>query len=273
MELLICWISQIPNVIWSAIIASFLTFLGVMWTNKGNEKRQIALLEHEKEKFQSEQKLALKKEVFLNLASSFSDVLEIIPKLINLNFSEKEINEQMKGHSGIVAKSYLVAKENSVAEILNYSSETAETLLNLINERNILIDHKNAIDIYQKMVDTANIEKNRILTMMKEFNLQGRNDKQQFDYLGNSYKFQDDIVKSSTKGIREQESILKQLHVHYMKKCIEEHGRLLSLVLPMTIALRNELENDGDSEIFINALNNNISRMNTAFSKLFDNNE
>ena len=64
MEILIGWISQVPNVIWSAIIASFLTFLGVLWTNKGNEKRQIALLEHEKEKFQAEQKIALKKRCF-----------------------------------------------------------------------------------------------------------------------------------------------------------------------------------------------------------------
>ncbi len=107
MELLNNWISQVPNVIWSAVIASFLTFLGVMWTNKGNERRQIALLEHEKDKFQAEQKLSLKKEVFLNLASSFADVLGIVPKLMNLNFSEKDIDEQIGNHSGIVAKSYL----------------------------------------------------------------------------------------------------------------------------------------------------------------------
>ena len=272
MELINCWISQVPNVIWSAVIASFLTFLGVMWTNKGNERRQIALLEHEKDKFQAEQKLSLKKEVFLNLASSFADVLGIVPKLMNLSFSEKDIDEQIGNHSGIVAKSYLVAKENTISEILMYSSETSEAFLNLMKDRAILIDHKNAIEIYQNMVDSANTEKNRILSMMKEFNLQSRTDKNTFDYLDNSYKLQEDIVKRSTKSIEEQELILKPLHVKYMKKCMEEHSRLLSLLPPMTIALRNELDNEGDSKIFINALNDNISRMQTAFSKLFDNN-
>ncbi|MFA7092230.1 MAG: hypothetical protein WC149_10300 [Arcobacteraceae bacterium] len=270
MKLLICWISQVPNVIWSAIIASLLTFLGVMWTNKGNERRQISLLDHEKEKFQSEQKLALKKEVFLNLASSFADVLGIIPNLMNLNFSEKDIKEQMGNHSGIVAKSYLVAKENSVAEILNYSSEVAETLLNLMKDRIILIDHKNAIEIYQSMIDSANTEKNRILSMMKEFNLQGRNDKVIFDYLDNSYKFQEDIIKSTMKSIEEQELLLKPLHVNYSKKCIQEHCRLVSLLPPMTIALRNELNNNSDSEVFINALSVNVSRTNAAFGKLLE---
>lgn len=61
MESIIELISKVPNVIWSAVIASCLTFLGVLWTNRGNEKRQAALLEHEKQKYQSEQKLALKK--------------------------------------------------------------------------------------------------------------------------------------------------------------------------------------------------------------------
>ncbi len=268
METLICWISQVPNVIWSAIIASLLTILGVMLTNKGNEKRQIALLKHEKQKFLSEQKLALKKEVFLNLASSFADVLGIITKLTNLNFSEKEINEQMANHSGIVAKSYLAAKEDSVAKILDYSSETAETFLDLMKDRAVLLDHKKATEIYQSMIDSANVEKDRILTM-KEFNIQGKNDQATLDYLNNRYEFEENTVKTSTDSRKEQESILKPLHISFIKRCIEEHGRLLSLLPPMTIALRNELDNDGDSEVFINALNTNISRMNIAFGKLF----
>lgn len=272
MDILICWVSRVPNVIWSAIIASCLTFLGVLWTNKGSERRQIALLMHEKEKFQLEQNLALKKEVFLNMASSFADVLGVVPKLMNLDLSTKDINDQIGNHSGIVAKSYLAAKEDSVAEILNYSSEISESLLTLIKDRSVLLDHKKSIEIYQATIDSANLEKNRILSMMKEFNLQGRNDQATFDYLNNGYNFQENIVKDSTDNLGKQKEILKPLHINFGRKCIEEHSRLLSLLPPMTIALRNELDNDGNSEVFINALNANISRMKTAFGSLFENN-
>ncbi|CAC9576726.1 hypothetical protein, partial [uncultured Gammaproteobacteria bacterium] len=34
MESIIELISKVPNVMWSAIVASFLTFLGVFWTNR-----------------------------------------------------------------------------------------------------------------------------------------------------------------------------------------------------------------------------------------------
>ena len=56
-----------------------------------------------------------------------------------------------------------------------------------------------------------------------------------------------------------------------MKKCIQEHSRLLTLITPMTIAVRDELGNDGDSKVFVDALNSNISRMNIAYGKLFEN--
>jgi hypothetical protein len=273
MEYIIELICKVPNVIWSAIIASCLTFLGVLWTNKGNEKRQTALLEHEKQKYRSEQKLALKKDVFLNVAKSFADVLEIIPKLINLDFSQKEIETQVADHSGIVAKSYLAAKEASVAEILNYSAETAESFINLMKDRAVILDHKKAIEIYQSYIDSANAEKDRVISILKELNLQGRKDPVIFDYLNKSYELQESIIKKHTINKEEQISILKPLHTIFTRKCISEHSRLLTMLPPMTIALRKELENDEDSQIFIDALNLNVRRMNKVFDNLLESSE
>jgi hypothetical protein len=48
----------------------------VYLTNKYHERRQTTLLAHEKQKYQSEQKFTLKKEVFLDVARSFADVLD-----------------------------------------------------------------------------------------------------------------------------------------------------------------------------------------------------
>lgn len=268
MEALIKLLSLIPNVIWSAVIASCLTILGVLLTNKGNANRQTALLAHETQKYQSEQKLALKKEVFLNVAASFSDVLEVIPKLMNLEFSQKDIATQTHSHSGIVAKAYLAAKEESVSEILNYSAETAEVLLDLLKDRSILLDHKKAIEIYDSTIDAANNEKNRIVSMMQELKLQGRNDPETFDYLNNCYATQNKIVEESTQSKEEQEKQLEPLHKAFMKKCISDHSRLLSMLPPMTIALRSELGNDENAQLFVNSLDSSIKRMNKAFDRL-----
>ena len=268
MDLLVCWISKVPNVVWSAVIASFLTFLGVLWTNKGNEKRQLALLAHEERKLKSEQKISLKRDVFLEVAGSFANVLAIIPKLINLNITDKDIEAQMGNHSAIVAKTYLSADENTVAEILKYSADIAEAYLGLIKPRAVLLDHKTAIEIYQETIDGANAEKNRIISIMKELNLQGRNDEGTFNYLNTSYETQDKIIEESIQNQDEQKDILQELHKEYAHNCISEHGRLLLLLPAMTVALRQELENDGDSQVFIDAINESVQRMKVSFEQL-----
>jgi len=170
----------------------------------------------------------------------------------------------------VLSLNHIAAKEESVADILNYSAEIAESLLILMKERAILLEHKKAIEIYQSTIATANAEKNRILLMMKEFNFQGRKDPNTFDYLSKSYETQENIVVSSTTAMEKQKAILGPLNINYARQCIKEHGRLLSLLPPMTIALRKELDNDGDSDVFVTALNNNISRMNKAFGGLFN---
>jgi len=264
----------IPPVIWSGVIGSLigscLTILGVFLTNRAHEKRQAALLDHEKQKYKSEQKLAFKKEVFLNVAKSFADVLGVISKLTNLDFTQKEIEAQVSDHSGIVAKAYLAAKEDSVAAILSYSADTAEALIKLMSERAIILDHKKAIEIYQSTIDSATNEKNRIIAMMAELNLQGIKNQATFEYLNKSYEAQENTLTQSITSAVEEKLIMQPLYLSFAKKCIQEHSRLLSLLPPMVTALRGELENDQNPQIFIDALNKNIERMNVAFAKLFE---
>lgn len=47
MEYITSLISKVPDVIWAAIIASILTFLGVLLTNRGNQKSLSMQLDHE----------------------------------------------------------------------------------------------------------------------------------------------------------------------------------------------------------------------------------
>jgi len=270
MEVLICWISKVPNVVWSAIIASLLTFLGVLWTNKGNEKRQAAILSHEEKKFKSEQKIALKRDVFLEAAGSFANAIGIIPKLMNINFTEKDIEEQLKGHAAIVAKTYLSASESSISEILNFSSELAEAILGLSKPRQEILGHKKAIDVYQKIIDDSNKEKDRIISIMKEFNIQGRKDDATFNYLNASYETQEKIISENQEHLDNQSRVITTKYKEFCKNCIAENSRILLLLPTMTIALRKELENDENSQIFINAIEESARRMKTSFEQLLD---
>ncbi|VVH64878.1 hypothetical protein BSPLISOX_2249 [uncultured Gammaproteobacteria bacterium] len=247
------------DVIWSAIFASCITIFGVYLTNKYHERRQ-----------KSEQNFTLKKEVFLDVAKSFADVLGIIPKLTNLEFTQKDIEMKMADHEGIVAKSCLVAKESSVAAILNYSAETNEVFIKLIKEREVVLAHQKTIEIYQSTINSAENEQDRIISRMKELNHQGHNNQSTFDNLNKKYDVQESIVEHNTRNLEKQESTFRSSYLLFIKECIDDHGKLLLSLPPMAIALRGELENNRDSKVFTEALNNNVQRMKAVLDSLFE---
>lgn len=268
LEAIICYVAKIPDVVWSAVIASFLTFLGVLWSNRGHAQRQRDILVHESEKFKYEQNIALKKEVFLEAAASFSRVLAIFPRLADLNISDKEISEVVSNHGPVVSKTYLVAKEETVSKVLEFSNDVSEAYLSLVKPRAILLDSKAAIEIYEGMINKAENEKERLVSIMKEFNLQGRTDQQTFDFLQSSYETQDKLVTDTSEAIEQQRAEMALLHKEFFKNCISEYARLSVSIAPMTIAVRQELDNDGDSQVFVDAINESMSRMESAFDNL-----
>lgn len=270
MDLLVQLILKIPNVIWSAIIASCLTFFGVLLTNRGNEKRQAAQLKHEEFKYQSQQKFELKKEVYLNAAQSFYKVLSVIPKLSDLSFEHEYISSIMNDHQEIIAKVYLVAKEDSVATIMNYSADLIESLLVSMKQRMVLLDQNSAVDVYRTALIESNKEKDRLVAMVQELQVSGRRDNDALKYLSERFQSQVNITQKHQSSLDAQIQKLAPQQKIFFVDCMKEHARLLSLISPVILALRSELELDEDSKLFIDAFNADIKRMSKAFEKAFD---
>ncbi|CAC9989370.1 hypothetical protein [uncultured Gammaproteobacteria bacterium] len=91
-----------------------------------------------------------------------------------------------------------------------------------------------------------------------------------FNDLNESYDTQKLIIKKNTESLYEKESIFESSCRLFEEECINDYSKLLSLLSPMAIALREELGNDQDSQVFIDALNNNIQRMRVAFNNLLE---
>lgn len=228
------------------------------------------MLSHEEVKFKFEQNMALKKEVFLEVASSFSKVLGIFPRLIDLEIKMDQIREEVNDNGPAASKAYLVAKEDTVSKLMEFSSDVMETFLSLVKPRAVLLDHKSAIDIYRGMISNSEAEQERLLSIMKEINLQGIKDKRKFDYLQECYENEKGRIEDARAGLDHQKNELGTLHKDFATKCISEYGRLCASVVPMTIAIRDELDNDEASSLLIDAMNKSVGRMEAAFEKLFE---
>ena len=259
----------VPFVIWSAIIASAITILGVMLTNVAQGKRQKANFDHELKKLELEQKAVLKKDILLDVAASFAKVVDVIPKLSDLNFSNNDLNNQIGEHSSLMARAYLSADEHTLATMLDFASEWYESFLSLIHPRNALLTHKQEIERYQTLIDAAHAEKDRIIAISKEFDLKGAINKKRLQYLENSYESQIKIIESNTLLQAEKRDEFQKLQTEYREKCLMEHGRLLLLLPDMVTSCRKELGSKENSAIFANALQKTVQRTNTSYEKIF----
>ncbi|NWF37539.1 chromosome partitioning protein ParA [Mariprofundus sp. NF] len=261
MEGVISILSGVPDVIWAAIIASFLTFIGVLLTNRGSQQSLAMQLNHDKEKFIYDQDIALKKEVFLEAAEKFSLSLATIPKMVNLEITIESISHDIGVHGPSAAKLYIIAKEETVAKAIEFSNELSESFLSLFKTRAELMDSKEAISIYEEIIKGSETEQQRILSIMKELNLHGHSDSSKWDYLNNSFDTESKNIEEKKKTIDSLKSEMDPKHIQFSKRCLNEYARLSVLLSPMIIAVRSELHTTENTDEFTSIIRESMIRM------------
>jgi hypothetical protein len=254
-------ISSIPNVIWSALIASLLTFLGVMWIKRGDAHRQQKSPTDEESKFQIEQNMAFKKEAYFEMAAMFARTLSTFKKLTELEYSPKELREHARDPEEAVAKAILIADADTVSKLQEFSFALNEALIHLLRRRETLLDNQRSIDTYKEIITNANAEKDRLITILKESNMQGQGDIYTLTSIEDSYKSQEEIIANAQNKIDEIKAAFKQLHREFINNCWTEYSRFSVAMAPVTIAVRNELGSDIDAGKFEQIIQTSMSRV------------
>ena len=97
-------LKEIPNVVWSAIIASLITLSGVWLSNRNSRNLQQNQLRHDAERRNSERELALRKEVYLEALESISISIARISHLNPTDFANNT-TQKKELWEGIVQES------------------------------------------------------------------------------------------------------------------------------------------------------------------------
>jgi hypothetical protein len=256
-------ISLVPSVVWSAIIAAFLTFLGIRWINRYRNQKQSQQPSPAREEcqFQSEQNIAFKKEAYFEMAAIFSRTIGTFRKLTSLDFSDKEPGEYAIDPEEAIAKALLIADADTVSKLLEFTFELNQAFILLIKQREILLDHNKSIDTDREMIADANREKDRLITILKESNMQGQGDIYTLTSIEDSYKSQDEIIATARNNIDEREAIFKTRYREFIKDCWTAYSRFNISMAPIIIAVRYELDSDIDANEFEEIIQKSMSRI------------
>ncbi len=263
-------LSSIPNTVWAAIIASCLTIGGVLLTNRGNDKRLLAQLSHDAEQRKNESLMALRKNVYLPAIEAVSNNYLMLSKMSNLDLTENEISNIFSISAASTSKINLIGTTETVKSVSTLSSILASTYLKLTAKRIKLIEKRDDIEILNNLINDSSKEKDRLLELMKEFNLQGSNDKRRWDVINDRYEYE---TKQTDKYISERDILSSENEIAIKAYAMECYKSLKAIGKPITeaiAAIRKEMDIPFDNEEYQKIMDESFTSGEVSLDEFFE---
>lgn len=262
-------IEKIPPTFWGVVTGSFFSLGGVVLTNRASDKRLRAQLAHERELRNRERELALRKDIYLTAADAISAGLIAVSQFSNLDIPNEKLIEKYIEKSSAITKVHVTAKEETIKSITILTEELNATYMKLFAKRIPLIMQKQRLAFFQNQIDAFSAERDRMLHLMRQFNIEGLTDQNRFNTIKNNFDFElkriDELIAK-----RDQLAIdfgMKQLA--YARECITESSRLSRFLMPLLISVRRELDLPINEAVYRQIIDESVSKREDYLTEFF----
>jgi hypothetical protein len=218
------------------------TLSGVVVANLFQNSRLRTQLVHDQKLKDREREMSLRRDVYLEAAEAVQAGLIVINRFPNLELSHDKVIEGYIDKAPSMAKVHIIAKEETVNAVIGFTAELNAAFLRLFAKRVSLASERHQIEVLRAQVDSSLKDNARTLELIKQYNLDGLNDQNRWNWLQQNFDFEQ---KQVTEARQEADSLavtlsLKQLQ--YIQECADETTKLGRLVAPMVFSVRKELE-------------------------------
>ena len=231
-------IAMVPGTFWGVIIGSLFTLTGVWLSNRASDRRLRAQFEYERELRNHDRELALRRDIYLAAIEAISAGLESVAKMADLEISTNEVSEGYRKKAPAIAKTHVIGNEDTLKPVSNISIELAKAHLQLGVKRILLLSKKQEIANLDEMIDKFGQDRDRMLELMKQYNLQGLVDENLWKTIEGNFKFE---AKRFDETLEKKTNLLAALiadQLNCLKECAEEINRLSRLLVPAVVAVR-----------------------------------
>lgn len=254
------FLSQIPDVVWAALLAAFLALSGVLVTNRSSRIQKLAELQHDAAQRNREREMALRRDVYLGAAESISNGQLILTKLSDLSISDQELGAEFTRVSAAIAKIQVVGTNSTVQAVSAFSHQLGAAYLELILKRVPLIDRKNDIELLTELINKSQIELDRYITLMKQLNLEGNADQRIWKVINDNVEFERKQREQHTEERTNLWVAQNRDHLQFAELCYERFVEVSQTIPPAVFAVRAELELPLDREAYLKTFNDNLEK-------------
>jgi hypothetical protein len=258
------YLTKIPDVVWSGLLASALTLAGVMLSNRSNTKRLIKQLSHDSEEKEKDRINLLRKDVYLKAAEEMAKVNGYLGKIPQLDPTKESIGDGLSEFFAVAARLQLVSQPHTSQLAAELVTRYGEILLSLLAKASPI--HKLNIDISiaGDFYDRNQAEVTRILAEMAQLNESGQPSPVRFAALERSYE---SAQHAANYYAEERSEAFVQRGVatrEYMIELLNEIRSVSILQMRLAAAIRGELSLTTDIVEYEARLQANFERMEKA---------
>lgn len=235
-------VRSVPEVIWAAITASLLTLGGVLVTNRGNYKRLSEQLFHDASQRDKERKMELRRQVYLEAAEAITANYLIINKLPDLSITDSYLSKQFSDSAASISKVNIIGSDDTVKAVSELSTIIATKYLQLTVKRIPLLQRQQEINVQNGLLTRSAAERDRMIELMKEFNLKGMGDKRLWEVINKNFEFEQKRCNEYISKINELQKIINQEQIQLSLECFEASKEVSEYFIPAVSAIRKEMD-------------------------------
>jgi hypothetical protein len=271
LEIITQFFDKLPATSQAAIIASLVTLCGAIATatialmgifvaHRGNEKRLVKQLNHNREQKRVDREMELRKAVYLEAAEAIDAGLIVIGGYANLAKTGDELFQKFSEKRGALSKVHLIGKESTVTDVLAFNVEFGEELKRLSLLRQPLTQIQDRINFLTDQINSSIKERDRMIDLMKQLNFEGNQEPHRWEFVKKTFEFEE---KKINNAIKERESLHTQLKhdwAIFASECVAASNRVTQLVAPAVKAVRDELELPFNYETYKATIDESLNR-------------
>lgn len=262
------FLTSVPDVIWSGVIASLLTLGGVLLANRSSTKRLKIQLEHESKEKAKQRRAELRKEVYLVAAEESVKANAYLASLPNADLSKPDAASPLLGFFAAAAKLQMVADTKTALHTSQLAGTYGQLLLKVLQLSRPIQDARFASQLANQHYDEAQTEIKRILAAMTALNESGKPDGEQSAALGRSFDFQ---RGQADKHATEQQAALNQatsLHMSFLRQFLPAIKEIGMKTMTLMIEIRREFDIESDGVLMETELRSQWQQMEESVDSL-----
>jgi len=267
---LVRFLEPIPVSFWGVIVGALFALGGVTLTNRAGDRRLRAQFEHERLQKTKDREMALRKEVFLAAAEAVAAGMNAVSRFANFDLPNDQITSDYIEKAPAIAKVHVIARTETIQAMVHFTAELGALYLKLFARRFELMSEKSAIALIDNQVADFGKERDRILEMIKQHNIEGVVDDRRWNILQGNFEFEQKRIAEALARRAQVVGALQPKHLVFMRECIHDTATLGKLLVPVLSAVRAELELQFDDRTYRELVEDSVARQQAAIDKFVE---